>query len=155
MCVCPRSWEENGGEGIAVCPSSLGGDFSLSVSLSLSVWWAHVPYSKNLSKKRKKKRDQQLHYGYVTGLPCSRPRFKSWTWWLKTHAGRVCVRAQDPERRMEEKGLLRDHPPWGVISRFLSLCLCLSGECTRPIAKKTLSKTKTKTKNKKTKFGPK
>ena len=31
-----------------------GGDFSLSVSLSLSVWRAHAPYSKNLSKKKKK-----------------------------------------------------------------------------------------------------
>ena len=38
------------------------------------------------------------------------------------------MRAQDPERRVEEKGLRRGHPPWGVISRFLSLCLslCLS-----------------------------
>ena len=33
----PRSREENGGEGIAARPSPLGGDFSLSVSLSLSV----------------------------------------------------------------------------------------------------------------------
>ena len=55
----------------------------------------------------------------------------------------MCVRAQDPERRMEEKGLWRDHPPWGVISRFLSLCLSLSGERTRPIVK-NLSKKKKK-----------
>jgi len=38
----------------------------------------------------------------------------------------ACVRAQDPKRRMEEKGLQRGHPPWGVISCFLSLCLSLS-----------------------------
>ena len=34
--VCPRSQEENGGEEIVAWPSPLGGDFSLSVSLSLS-----------------------------------------------------------------------------------------------------------------------
>ena len=45
----------------------------------------------------------------------------------------VCVHAQDPERRMEEKGLWHSHPPWVVISRFLSLCL--SSKRTRPIAK--------------------
>ena len=38
VCVCPRSREENGGEGITAWPSPLGSDFSLSVSLSLSVW---------------------------------------------------------------------------------------------------------------------
>ena len=52
VCVCPRSREENGGEGIAAWPSPLGGDFSLSVSLSRSFWRAHVPYSKNLLKKK-------------------------------------------------------------------------------------------------------
>ena len=35
--VCLRSREENGGEGITVWPSPLGGDFLLSVSLSVSV----------------------------------------------------------------------------------------------------------------------
>ena len=38
--VCPGSREENGGEGIAAWPSPLGRDFSLSVSLSLSVFLA-------------------------------------------------------------------------------------------------------------------
>ena len=47
----------------------------------------------------------------------------------------VCVRAQDTERRMEEKGLWHDHPLWGVISQFLSLCLSLSGGPMFPIAK--------------------
>ena len=51
------------------------------------------------------------------------------------HTGHMCVRAQDPERRMEEKGLRCGHPPWGLISHFLSLCLSLSGERTYPIAK--------------------
>ena len=39
VCVhaCPRSQEENGGEGIVAWPSPLGGDFLLSVSLSLAV----------------------------------------------------------------------------------------------------------------------
>ena len=36
--ACPRSLEENGGEGIVAWPSPLGGDFLLSVSLSLSVF---------------------------------------------------------------------------------------------------------------------
>ena len=36
------------------------------------------------------------------------------------------MHAQDPERRMEEEGLRRDHPPWGVISRFVSLSFFLS-----------------------------
>ena len=36
------------------------------------------------------------------------------------------MRAQDPKRRMEEKGLRRGHAPGGVTSRFLSLCLSLS-----------------------------
>ena len=35
--ACPRAQEENGGEGIAAWPSSLGGDLLLSVSLPLSV----------------------------------------------------------------------------------------------------------------------
>ena len=56
---------------------------------------------------------------------------------------RVCVRAQDPERRMEETGLRRDHPPWGVISRFLSLCLSLSvWRVHAPYSKKPLKKKK-------------
>ena len=38
-----------------------------------------------------------------------------------------------PKKRMEEKGLWHGHPPWGVISHFLSLCL--SGEHTGLIAK--------------------
>ena len=38
--------------GVAIPPGGEG-DFSLSVSLSLSVWRAHAPYSKNLSKKKK------------------------------------------------------------------------------------------------------
>ena len=38
VCVCPRFQEENRGEGIVAWPSPLGGDFSLSVSLSLSVF---------------------------------------------------------------------------------------------------------------------
>ena len=49
--ACPRSQEENGGEETTAWPSPLRGDFLLSVSLSLSVWRAHVPYIKNLSKK--------------------------------------------------------------------------------------------------------
>ena len=53
-----------------------------------------------------------------------------------------CV--QNSERRMEEKGLQCDHPPWGVISRFLFLCL--SGERTGPIAK-TSQKNPPKTKD--------
>ena len=60
--------------GVAIPP---GGDLSLSVSLSLSVWRAHTPYSKILSKKTPHK-------------------IKN-----KTHAEHVCVRTQDPERRME------------------------------------------------------
>ena len=32
-----------------------GGDYFLSLCLSLSCWQAHAPYSKNLSKKRRKK----------------------------------------------------------------------------------------------------
>ena len=36
------------------------------------------------------------------------------------------VRAQDPERRMKEKGLQRGHPPWRVISCFLSLSVYLA-----------------------------
>ena len=84
-------------------------------------------------------RDQELAQSYVVGLPCSQPRLKSQTRWLKLTSG-MC--AQDPERRMEEKGLRRDHPPWGVISRFLSLCLCLSGKRTHPIAKASQKKKK-------------
>ena len=57
-CVCPRSQEENGGEGIVAWPSPLAGVIShfLSLCLSLSVWRAHAPYSekKILSKKTKK-----------------------------------------------------------------------------------------------------
>ena len=36
--ACPGSREENGEEGIAAWPSPLGGDFSLSLSVSLSFW---------------------------------------------------------------------------------------------------------------------
>ena len=46
-----------------------------------------------------------------------------------------------PERRMEEKGLRHDHPSWGVISRFLSLCLSLSVWPTHaPYSEKSLQK---------------
>ena len=39
MRACPRSREENGGEGTVAWPFPLGDDFSLSVSLSLSGEW--------------------------------------------------------------------------------------------------------------------
>ena len=58
----------------------------------------------------------------------------------------MCVRAQDPERRMEEQGLQRDHPSWEVISRFLSFCLSLSVWRVHTSYSKNLSK---KNKNKK------
>ncbi|ELW62110.1 Nuclease-sensitive element-binding protein 1 [Tupaia chinensis] len=53
---------------------------------------------------------------------------------IQIHRGEV--RAQDPKRRMEEKGLSCGHPPGRMNSHFLSLCLC-----THPIAK-ILSKKK-------------
>ena len=76
---------------------------------------------------------RRWHSSYVNGLPHNQPRFKSQPRWLKNHASGICIHAQDPKRRMEEKGLKRGHPPWGVISHFLSLCLF--GKCTCPIAK--------------------
>ena len=45
---------------------------------------------------------------------------------LNSHWAFVCVCAQDPKRRREEKRMQCGHFPWGVTSHFLSLCL--SGE---------------------------
>jgi len=51
--VCPRSREENG-EGIAAWPSPLGGDFSLSVSLSVCLRGERMcPIAKTSPKKKK------------------------------------------------------------------------------------------------------
>lgn len=58
MHTCPKS--QNGGEGIIVWAFPLRAAFLLSVSVSL--WWAHMPYSK--SKRTKiKSFHQQLHIG--------------------------------------------------------------------------------------------
>ena len=43
--------------------------------------------------------------GYVTGLPRCQMKFESQTQKLKTHAGSVCLHAQNPEKGTEEKGL--------------------------------------------------
>ena len=83
--------------------------------------------------------------GYVTGLPCSRPWFMSRTRQLKTHARHVCVRAQNPKRRTEEKGLRCGHTPWGVISYFLFFCL--SHDYSHPVANTSLLKNKFKKHN--------
>ena len=46
---------------------------------------------------------------------------------LNSRQAHECVpKIQDPERRMEEKGLRRGQSPREVISRFLSLSLSLS-----------------------------
>ena len=55
--ACPKSREENGGEGLVAWPSPWGViSCFLSLCLSLSFWRAHVPYSKKLSKKCEKKK---------------------------------------------------------------------------------------------------
>ena len=48
--------------------------------------------------------------------------------------------AQDAKRRMEEKGLWCGHPPWGVISSFLTLSLFLASA--RTLKQKSLLKRK-------------
>ena len=56
--ACPRSRGESGGEGIAAAaawPSPLGGDFSLSVSLSLSVCLASARTLWQITSPKKKK----------------------------------------------------------------------------------------------------
>ena len=53
MCVCAQDPERRMEEkGLRRDHPPLGADFSLSVSLSF--WRAHAPYSENLSKKKKK-----------------------------------------------------------------------------------------------------
>ena len=50
--ACPRSREESGEEGIVAWPTPQG-----VISHFLSFWQAHTPYSKILSKRKKRKRD--------------------------------------------------------------------------------------------------
>ena len=64
------------------------------------------------------------------------------------HAGRMYVLVQNPERRLEEKGSWHGHPPWGMISCFLSLSLSLSLSVFLVSACKNLSKNKEKKRRK-------
>lgn len=40
------------------------------------------------------------------------------TWWLEKNTRQVCVHTQNSVKRMEEKGLLPDHPLYRVLSHF-------------------------------------
>ena len=132
--ACPRSQEENGGEGIAAWPSPQGGRFlafCLSVSLCLS-GERTCPLAKTSQKKfffdlKTVPKTSKWHNSYVTGLPCCWPWFESWTWQLKSNAGACACVPKIPRGEWRRRDCGMAIPPWGdfSLSVFLSLSASL------------------------------